>query len=257
MTEPESGEFYVGYQPQAPSGIARFVRRVVMLFLLVALSVAAILTLGQNRLPSVVFEYGQVRDFEGIIRERPVPALVVARPQASESNAGESRYLLVGEGKHGAALQAQGFDARRVKLRGSLIYRDGITMIELAEGSIEVIPSESGPRKTPKRDWLGIQTLVGEIVDSKCYLGVMNPGSRTTHRECAVRCISGGVPAMFVVQNSEGASAGLLLMTPDGVAVGKEVLDLVAKPVEIKGEVTREGDQLYLRADPRDYKLIP
>jgi hypothetical protein len=28
-------------------------------------------------------------------------------------------------------------------------------------------------------------TLTGEIVDSKCYLGVMNPGQGKVHRDCA------------------------------------------------------------------------
>jgi hypothetical protein len=231
-------------------------KRVLIAILAIAALVAVWLSLGLGKLSRSVFEYGQVRDFEGIIRERPIPALVLTRPYAADDATAESRYTLVLPGKHGAASAMQGFDGRRVKLRGTLIYRDGLTMIEIVEGSIEVIPTESGPRKPPKRDWLGVQSLVGEIVDSKCYLGVMNPGSSTTHRECAVRCISGGVPALFVVRNAEGASAALWLITADGTAVGREVLDLVARPLEITGEVTREGDQLYLRANPRDYRVI-
>ena len=131
-------------------------------------------------------------------------------------------------------------------------------MIEVVPDSIETLPSIDDRRltSTPAREALGEQTLVGEIVDSKCYLGVMNPGDGTTHRECAVRCISGGVPALFVVRAAEGRSAALWLTTADGVAVGREVLPFVAKPVEIAGEVTREGDQLYLRADPGKYRLL-
>ena len=40
-------------------------------------------------------------------------------------------------------------------------------------------------------------TLIGEIVDSKRYLGVMNPGNGKVHRDCAVRCLSGGIPPIF------------------------------------------------------------
>ena len=47
---------------------------------------------------------------------------------------------------------------------------------------------------------LGKQTFVGEIVDSKCFLGVMNPGRLTPHRACAIRCISGGVPPVLLVR---------------------------------------------------------
>lgn len=257
MPANEKDEFYVGYEPQPPEGIARVLKRTVMALIGIVVVAGLLLVLGQSRLSRSVFEYGTVRDFEGTMRERPVPSLIVARPHASEGSAAQSRYSLVLPGKHGAANSVQGFDGRRVKMRGSLIYRDGLAMIEIVEGSIEVIPTESGPKKPPARDWLGVQSLVGEIVDSKCYLGVMNPGNGTTHRECAVRCISGGVPPLFIVRNFEGASAALWLITPDGTAVGSEVLDLVAKPVAIKGEVTREGDQLYLRADPREYRRLP
>jgi hypothetical protein len=34
------------------------------------------------------------------------------------------------------------------------------------------------------------------------------------------------------------------------------VLDLVAEPVEISGEVVRSGDLLVLYADPRTYRRI-
>jgi hypothetical protein len=64
------------------------------------------------------------------------------------------------------------------------------------------------------------------------------------------------VPPLFVVRAAEGRSSALWLTTIDGVAIGREVLDLVAKPIEITGEVTREGDQLYLRADPGKYRLL-
>jgi hypothetical protein len=168
-------EFYVGYQPKAPPGIARVMVRVVIVLGLVIVLAATLLTLGQKKLPPSAFEYGLVRDFEGTIRERPIPGLLVARPQTPTGNSLESRYALVSEGKHGAAGDVQGFEGRRVKLRGSLIFREGVTMIELVKGSIEVIPSETRPQKPPRRDWLGVQKLVGEIVDSKCYLGGHEP----------------------------------------------------------------------------------
>ncbi len=256
MSDDQVDEFYVGYQPVAPPGIAKTLRRVSAALLFGILLLAVVLTLGQQRLPASFFEYGQRRDFEGVVRERPIAMLIVDRPRGALSAASESRYTFVGEGKHGAVSEVAGFEGRHVRLRGSLIYRDGITMIELASGTVVVIPSPSETTPPLKRDWLGVQTLAGEIVDSKCYLGVMNPGSRTPHRECAVRCISGGVPALFVVENFEGEKAALWLTTPDGGAVGRQVLDLIARPVEITGEVTREGDQLYLRADPRAYRAL-
>ena len=36
--------------------------------------------------------------------------------------------------------------------------------------------------------------------------------------------------------------------------VNKEVLNLIAEPVEITGDVVRQGDFLILRADPATYR---
>jgi hypothetical protein len=103
---------------------------------------------------------------------------------------------------------------------------------------------------------LGKQTLVGEIVDSKCFLGVMNPGQLTPHRACAIRCISGGVTPVLLVRQKDGPAVYLLLVSADGKPVNKEVLDLVAEPVEITGEVERQGELLILRADPTTYRRL-
>jgi hypothetical protein len=45
----------------------------------------------------------------------------------------------------------------------------------------------------------------------------------------------------------------LLLVSPDGKPVNKQVLDFVAEPIEITGEVERQGELLILRADPAAY----
>jgi hypothetical protein len=103
---------------------------------------------------------------------------------------------------------------------------------------------------------LGRQTLIGEIVDSKCFLGVMNPGQLTPHRACAIRCLSGGVPPVLLVRPKDGPAIYLLLVSADGKPVNHQVLDLVAEPVEISGEVERQGELLILSADPATYRRI-
>ena len=47
-----------------------------------------------------------------------------------------------------------------------------------------------------------------------------------------------------------------LLVSSDGRPVNKEILDKVAEPVEITGEVLRQGELSILRADPSGYKRI-
>ena len=103
---------------------------------------------------------------------------------------------------------------------------------------------------------LGVHTLVGRIVDSQCYLGIMKPGIGKPHRACAVRCISGGIPPVFVVADGRGPAAYLMLVGADGRAVNAEVLEMVDEPLEITGEVERQGDLLVLKADPATYRRL-
>ena len=39
--------------------------------------------------------------------------------------------------------------------------------------------------------------------------------------------------------------------------VNKQVLELVAEPVRITGELVRQGEMLVLRAEPSTYQRIP
>ena len=93
-------------------------------------------------------------------------------------------------------------------------------------------------------------------MDSKCFLGVMNPGQLAPHRACAIRCISGGIPPVLLVRQQDGAALYLLLVSAAGQPVNQQVLDLVAEPVQITGEVERQGDLLILRADPSTYRRL-
>lgn len=236
--------FYVGYLPQAPASLARFVRpRVVALLAFVAL-LALALAAAQSPFAAAVFEYGVERDFEGVVRERPYPALVVDRPGVA---AGASRYLLVSAGKLGADEAVRGLDGRRARLRGSLVFRDDRAMIELVADSIAPLGADVASSAEPSELERG--RYRGEIVDSKCFLGVMKPGNLKPHRDCAVRCISGGVPPVLLVRGADGRASYLLLAGSNGEAIGRELLDHVAEPIEIEGRVLDLGGQLALFAD--------
>lgn len=103
---------------------------------------------------------------------------------------------------------------------------------------------------------LGRVTLRGEIVDTKCYLGVMNPGERKVHRDCAVRCISGGLPPAFLARDPAGDAPVRLLVGDHGRALSKEVLPFIAEPLEISGVLVRTGSTLTLKADPARFRRI-
>ena len=180
------------------------------------------------------------------MQAKPYPTLLV------KSGNSLAQYLLVAEGKNGA--DVIGFEGKNVKLQGTRIYRDGMTMIEVVSGSMQAVNSPANA--TLPADDLGNFTLVGEIVDSKCYLGVMNPGNTKVHRECAVRCISGGIPPLLIARDSNGNKVALQLVSAKGEPVNQEILDLIAEPVAITGQVIRAGEQLVLKADPKTYQRL-
>ncbi len=246
----QSDDFYVGYLPAAPAKLARRTRIIVIAILASALALAALLVLAQSGFGHGVFEYGTERDFKGTIEAAPYPVLAVDRP-----GDGRSRYLLSSVGKHGALPLVKDFVGAVVRLRGTLVYREGLTMIEVVDGSVKPIDATGGHADTIERD-LGPITLIGEIVDSKCYLGVMKPGNTKAHRDCAARCISGGIPPVLLVRDGAGNASYYLLVGESGESLNHAVLDLIAEPIEVHGQLRRLGDLLSVRADPAQFRRL-
>ena len=148
------------------------------------------------QLPVVLADLGRrrtanprTRTVEGRLVEFPYPALDVDGPAPAF-------YWLVGPGKHGAAALVRGLDGRTVRLRGTLIEREGEKMLQLVPDEIETVGASSETKPSvPVR--IRTVRVAGELVDSKCHLGVMKPGEGPLHRDCAVRCLLGAVPPMI------------------------------------------------------------
>ena len=251
-------EFYIGWEKSAAPGLARANRRLVAGLLLLALVVAALLAAAQHQIGVSVFEFGTLKHFTGVLQLKPYPHLLVPRPAVTDGQPAFSAYYLVAPLKHGLDVQRFApLDGKNVVLQGTLIYRGNQTMVEAIPDSIQAtnsIPATLAAVAETSAVELGRQTLVGEIVDSKCYLGVMNPGQLLPHRACAIRCLSGGVPPMLLVRQSHGPAVYVLLVSASGEPVNQAVLDLVAEPVEITGDLERQGDLLILRSDPATYR---
>ena len=246
-------DFYVGYQPKAPTALARFVRKVIIVLALLAVTAALVLVVGQMQFANSAFEYGKLGSFEGIVVIRPFPTLLVTRPGQVGKQDKYSRYLLVAPGKFGADDLVAGFDGKQVRLQGQLIYREGGTMVEITPGSIAVIDNSPAVQATT-RD-LGTMAVAGEIVDSKCYLGVMNPGQGKVHRDCAARCLSGGIPPIFVTTDGHEQ---FLLVGLDGRALGRDALsEFIAEPIQIQGELLETGSTQLLKVDPSALRHMP
>ena len=219
-------DFYVGYSSKAPPRLARFVGRIVGLSLVLAVGAALVCVIAQSPFPASRFEYGVFRDFEGVVQRQPFPMLVTK----------DAEFLLVAPGKHGFSLPAEG----PVKLTGSLIERGRDAMLEVTR--VQNVNGVANGDSTPLPEIpLGQVAILGEIVDSKCHLGVMNPGEGKVHRDCATRCISGGIPPALVARDSAGEQQFILLTGPD-------VLPFVAEPVEVSGSLARIGSKIILHA---------
>jgi hypothetical protein len=256
MNQPD--EFYIGWEAKAAPGIGKTVRRAVAVVLALSLLTPFLLAVSQRMIGASVFEWGTRKTFAGILQTTPYPHLFVPRPGNVAAQPRFSTYYLVAQGKFGLDREALvELDGKSVALKGTLIYRGNQTMIETRPEWIAVSTNdERRARSDAPHQSLGKQTLVGEIVDSKCFLGVMNPGQLTPHRACAIRCISGGVPPVLVVRQKEGPAIYLMLVSTEGRPVNGQVLEMVAEPVEITGDVERQGELLILRADPATYRRI-
>ncbi len=249
-------EFFVGWRDKVPAGQNRFLRRNILLLSGWVAVVGAALVISQRGFADSVFEFGEIRSWEGIYQADPVPMLKIRSVNSNPLEPAYERILLVGFGKR-TALHAIGkieaeqgpLQGKAVRLRGTLIYHEGKRALELTEekDAFDGWGDESIAYPENVFQELGRQRLVGEILDPKCALGVMKPGVGKPHRSCAIRCLSGGIPPVLRVQLSEGRHRYFLLTGPKGEPINQEVLPYVADPVRICGELARLDDWHVLR----------
>lgn len=246
-------EFFIGYAPPMPTGVARVVRVVTGGLLAAAVLGGLILAIGHLPIDGGTFAFGQPERVTGILQQAPYPAI-----RLDGTAAGAPRALLVAPGKFGAESLVDGLGARRVAFDGMRIARDGHEMFEIVPGTIEAGEAAGNGDGIvgADPDAEGDVTLEGEIVDSKCYLGVMVPGEGRTHRECAVLCLRGGIPPALRVRDREGRHALVLLVTPHGGSLAQEAAPHAFDPIRMSGRLSKEGGWWVLRTDPAGWTRV-
>ncbi len=246
-------EFFIGWETNAPPSYAKKGRTFVILLIFIIILLSLGWVISQRGFAGSTFELGKLSTIEGKLQIRPVPLLKVNYQGEPHS------VLLIGFGKMGAEATLSDIEkvtnesliGKNIKLRGTLIFHNGKTLLELTQGSesFQGFSNQSNATNTKRRS-LGEQSLKGEILDPKCALGVMKPGFGKPHRSCAVRCLSGGIPPILKITNKEGGVNYCILLGEDGQAINKKVLPYVADQIRICGTLEEQDDWLVLYTNP-------
>jgi len=250
-------EFYIGWQTETPSSSAKMVRRFVVGLCLLVPALAVLLAYFQNGFSNGTFEFGKKTELEGVFFEKPFPFLVVENGKDATGNPVFQKILLVGKGKFGFRVgdRRSAGDGQKIKVSGTLIYNDGKTALEVESIENQETATNNQQLKTNNQQ-LGEATLRGEITDPKCLFGVMNPGEGKPHRDCAVRCIAGGIPPVLKVANYEGETEYYLLADSNGEPINDRIMEYVGDGVQLCGRLEQDGDWLVLYADPATIRRV-
>jgi hypothetical protein len=158
-------------------------------------------------------------------------------------------HVIAGIGKKSADAYCKAFVGQNVEVTGAKIIRNNCFMLGVAKGDIKAIESETSP--IPQHGPIHEVSIVGEVLDAQCFMGIMNPGYGRTHRGCATQCIRGGQPVFFSIgfRDRESASGpqtcggnGYLLANASGGKINTEILGHVAVPVTIDAKLERIGN---------------
>ena len=259
----EQKDFYIGWQDKMSPKNKGFLQRfVVLLFISLPLLVAVVVLL-QRPFNNHQFEFGSLKKITGTYFSSPFPILIADEGILPDSLSRE--LMLVGYGKFGAKgimsriENTHGLLAgKKITLSGTLIYGDGKSLLELTEEDqafLEII--ESPIRPAPPKSVSREVEMEGEIIDPKCYFGVMKPGEGKIHKSCAIRCISGGIPPVMREATGEGNNYEYyILVDQKGQAINKDVLPFVAEQIRLKGTTQRFMNWRILSIDLNDIELL-
>jgi methionine sulfoxide reductase heme-binding subunit len=243
-------EFFVGYLPMSRAA-ARFSLAAGASMIAAMLLLGAVFA-GFQRPPSEGLRAGAYGvSYAGLLLASPYPHLRVLA-----ADGGFTTLLFTGWVKNNVDLPAEKI-GRPVVVAGNLYEHAGLRMLEgaggfeaasaLAAGDVERLQAVTSEE-------LGVVTLRGEIVDSKCYAGRMRPGVGHPHRACAQLCILGGIPPVLVTVGADRRETHYVLASRQGGPVNEAVAPFAAEPVEVRGRLERRGDLNVLHIDAAEIR---
>lgn len=242
-------DFFVIYRDHDGGANRGWLRSLTLITVLGAMILGAgLVSLQESVAENARFEFGTTREYVGILVGDPVPLLV----------ANDRTYFLVNPLKFEFDPEARtSLTGRRVRLQATLIERGEQAMLEVVRGTVEELGLPAAGAVPSLGASLGQVQLRGEIVDSKCYLGVMNPGHLKPHRACAINCLRGGIPPVLISRDSSGANRQTVLIAANDVPLREWILPWVAEPVELSGNLHRIGQLEILEISRESIRRLP
>jgi len=245
--------FFVGYLG-IPKGLKGFLLKVSLLVLagFAAGGVLAGVSQDDPGQAGFRFDFGR-QNISGIIQAKPYPILHITKgnDRLKEGHA----IMLTGQGKSGVMSNVSALEGTIVDASGIILKRGDLDMLQLAGGQRGIKLTEE-KLAVPESVSLGKWRLQGEICDGKCIAGAMQPGRGLAHKACAILCLFGDIPPVFVSTQPIEGSEFLLIGGADGGPLPESTYDLIGQFVEVEADIERRGDMLVMLVDTENMKVV-
>ncbi len=252
----KNDDFYIGWQDQASAGY----KKARTIFFRVATAVVLLFGVGylivENEFVESYFYYGRQTELEGVVVEYPVFGI------RTEVEGKQVTVPLVGFGKFDALPVLQALKDKtdglplsefKVRVKGTIFRYQDKTWMELTDGVDAVVSvTKSDDSYVQAVAGLGDVSVSGEIVDPKCFFGVMNPAYKKIHRSCAIRCVSGGIPPVLAIRKEGVFADYYFLVDQYGKPLNREILQFVGVPVTVSGKAWEVDDWKVVGMNAQD-----
>ncbi len=255
----EKDDFFIGYIDEISNKTKVTLKTFVSLSLGFLILIAIVFALTQNTFKNSSFELTTSTKITGIYHEMPYPMLKVK----TDKNEFKT-IMLLGFGKLSAnpflkkiKRQTPNLSGSMLSIEGNLIYYNGKTLLQITSDEKITLLEKANPNRVPKAEYIAKNIeLQGEIIDPKCYFGVMKPGNGKIHRSCAVLCISGGIPPVLATTDQNNISEYYIVTDLEGKPINKAILPYIGKPSIVSGTIYKLEDWYQLRISTNHIKEL-
>lgn len=252
--------FYIGWLGNTDKTTLKTLKRFVFPSLLIGFLFLITFTFSQKKIANSEYKYNEVAQYTGTVSNLPFPHIIFIKGIDGFGNPKLEVLPLVNASKFGAETLIANWCKNKPNcsaiIRGTIITRDGVNAMELSKEAASFLPVQNSISEIISAPILiGEKNIIGEIIDPKCYLGVMNPGEGKPHRSCAIRCISGGIMPM-IAYHQNGIKKYAVLLGINGEKINNDVLDFVAEPIAIKGRLFKYENWQFFYIETKNIKRL-